>query len=157
MFYSTLIGSSLFTILLLAQRYSHPLAQGLPGPMRLSRGLPRAECWGRLDSVFYCVSISGLFGQCTYIDLWVNCLTRTAGGPPGGCGLLPTAQVFFLFLCALQFPRTSNSSRGCCWEATVLCIRVWNHAAAYECKEIGISHAPIFTAIYLPQRGSGEL
>ena len=61
-----------------------------------------------------------------------------------------------VFVC----PPVSSIVKQLTWlqpEAIVLCRRVQNHAAAYECKETGISHAPIFAAIYLLQRGSGEL
>ena len=115
--------------------------------MRLSRGLPRAVCWGRLASCFCLfVNISGLSGPCTYIDLGVDFLTSTVGGGAlDDCGLLPAAQFCFVRPpVSSVVEQLSDAAAGRRPFYACACMR---HAAAYYCEDLVIYHAPIIAAI----------
>ena len=56
------------------------------------------------------VTISGLFGQCILRRLAGRYLYEDGGGPSGRLWFVALRSGF---LCALQFPRSSTSPRGC--------------------------------------------
>ena len=135
------------------RQYIHPLAQQLTGcPMCLSRGLPRAECWGRLASdltVNYKRLVWPEYTRTTRGSL----LLRGRWGPLWAVRFVPAAQGF---VCPPVSPIVNQPTRLLRRRSVFVHARE-NHAAAHGRKKQGISHAPIFAAILVLQRGSGEL
>ena len=141
MLYSTLIQSSYFYVCLLTKRVHSSTGSMI---YRLPHVLVSRVASGRV------LGTAGLrVLLCKYKRLvWPVYIETTRGSLPlrGRRGPLWAVVVCCPQLRVFVCPPVSSIVKQLTLlrlEAIVLCTRVRNHAAAYECKEIGISHAPI--------------
>ena len=135
------------------REYTHPLAQQLTGcPMCLSRGLPRAECWGRLASdltVNYKRLVWPVYTRTTRGSL----LLRGRWGPLWAVAVRSRRSGF----CVPSSFLDRQPAHAAAAEAIVFMHARENHAAAYGCKETRDFSRTDFRSYLLLQRGSGEL